>query len=135
MKQEEFKGYITLAQVRKQLSINNSVVYNYVRTGTLHQWTPPGKKYALYKQEEVNQLLRERETFIALKDYHVAKFSQGTPDDMPETAKLIKAIFNTYPNVTRWITWIERNPEIFYIMRTSDQVVGCAFMMPLAKEK
>lgn len=137
MNQPNRLGFISAKEAMEELGITEGMFYSYIRKGTLHRYTPPGKKYSLYSQQEVKQLANELKGFISPpKEQHkVAIVSRGTVEDMPETGKLIEAIFGTYPNIERWSRWIEKNPEIFYLMRHDGKVVGCAFIMPLAKER
>jgi hypothetical protein len=136
MKQQKYPGFYTAAEARDHLGITEGAFYTYVRSGQLKKEVFPGKRYGLYSIDKVEELVSEiRGHVVNGKSHKIARFTRGTPDDMPETAALIEKIFSTYPNVERWKQWVERNPEIFFLMRTDTSIVGCAFMMPLAKEK
>lgn len=137
MNQPNHSGFLSAKEAIEELGITEGTFYSYIRKGTLHKHTPPGKKYSLYSRQEVKHLADELKGFISpSKEQHkVAIVSRGTVEDMPETGTLIEAIFGTYPNLERWSKWIEKNPEIFYLMRHEDKVVGCAFIMPLAKQR
>jgi hypothetical protein len=62
-------------------------------------------------------------------------FSRATVQDMPEMAVLLETFYRAKISVPKRAAWIERNPDIAYILRCEGQVVGCAFIMPLPIDK
>ena len=62
-------------------------------------------------------------------------FTSAIPMDMPAIADFLETLFDSRPNVERWSAWIERNPEVAYILRSNDNVVGCGFILPLTEKK
>ena len=138
MKQQKFPGFYTAAEVREILNITEGTLYNYARSGLLTRRVPPGRKYALYDGESVDKLATQQKEFASSRSprkYHRIRFLTGTPEDMPQTAALIQKLFDSYPNVERWKLWIQRNPRIFYLLKSGEQIAGCAFMMPHSQEK
>jgi hypothetical protein len=65
-----------------------------------------------------------------------AIFEHATPDDIPACIEISRAIFggDGTPLETR-LAWLERNPEIFYVLRSTQGVVGYASLIALAQEK
>src|SRR5437667_792186 len=55
-------------------------------------------------------------------------------DDMPGIAALLLTLYGRI-SIEKRRAWIERNPDMCYILRSQGKVVGCAFLMPLAEEK
>lgn len=62
------------------------------------------------------------------------RFMLATTEDMPEIAELLRTLYGRI-SIEKRRAWIERNPDICYILRCKDRVVGCAFLMPLTEKK
>jgi hypothetical protein len=117
-----------------------------VREGKIKGHLPEGRKRgALYPRsqvltaigeaassEESNKSKRYR---LHRNDLKPAMFINATPQDMPEMADLLESLFDGRPNIERWSAWMERNPEIGYILRSDGKVVGCGLIVPLSMEK
>ncbi len=62
-------------------------------------------------------------------------FRRATVQDMPEMGELLKTFYGPKISIEKRAAWIERNPEIAYILKSEDKIVGCAFIMPLEENK
>lgn len=63
-----------------------------------------------------------------------ATLDRATVQDMPEIGELLKTFFSKV-NVEKRTKWLEKNPEIGYVVRSEGKIVGCAFIVPLPEEK
>ena len=54
---------------------------------------------------------------------------------MTEAARLVNAIFGTYPHVERRTGWMKSNPEVCYLLKADGKAVGIAYVLPLSLEK
>jgi hypothetical protein len=109
-----------------------------VQNGLIEKILPQGRvRGALYPKDQVFAAIRNKKTETASTSntLKIATFSIATPDDMEQIADLIDAIFDGRPAVDRWRQWIQRNPEIAYILKSEGKIVGCAFLIPLLEEK
>lgn len=131
MPRKTFWGYYTSAEVMQRLGITQEMLYTYVRSGRLTKVIPPGRKQAVYDKKQVDELVAEMEEFLVVSDRMPAIFSKARPEDMDDLAKLINALFDHWPNVEYWKEYLRRNPDIGYLLRVEDQIVGCAFIFPL----
>ena len=130
------KDYYTAAQVKERLGITQGMLYNYVRNGTLHPITPPGKRQGVYLKKEVEQLARELQLFMDTRKKQSSVFTKVTTrEEVFETIKLSDAIFGGHIDVDRQMAWLERNPDIMYIVKDEDKVVGYVIILPLKPEK
>jgi hypothetical protein len=62
-----------------------------------------------------------------------AKFVKATIDDMPQAEALANAVFggvNTIP-LDRRIERLQKNPDIDYLLKREDQIVGYFSLVPL----
>ena len=130
-----FPGYYSPAEAMNKLGISKEMLYTYVRNERLTRHFPPGRKQAVFKKEQIDELAREIQAFIATSGRTSTTFSKACPEDMDEGAKLINALFHHWPDVERWKGYLRRNPDIGYLLRAGDQIVGCAFIFPLAPER
>lgn len=130
------KEYYTAAQVKEKLGITQGMLYNYVRNGTLRPVVPPGKRHGVYVRKEVDQLARELQLFVDTRQKHPAIFSKATTkEEVFETTKLSDSIFGGHIDVDRQMVWLKRNPDIIYVLKSEDKVVGYAIILPLKPEK
>jgi ribosomal protein S18 acetylase RimI-like enzyme len=138
--------YYTAAEVKEKLNITQGELYNYVRNGTLKPVVPPGKRQGVYLRSEVEELAREQFAFMAMQAKTSSTFIKATEEDVKEiekdmksTVEITRVLFglreNSEATLARRLTWIEKNPDIFYILKSEDQVVGYTAMLPLKPEK
>jgi hypothetical protein len=114
-----------------------------VRQGRIKKRLPEGRtRGALYPESQVRLAALEEKATAQLPRKHVKSqpllattFSKATPNDMPEMAVLLETFYNAKISVVKRAAWIERNPDIAYILRSNGKLVGCAFIMPLSETK
>jgi hypothetical protein len=135
MPRATFEGHYTPAQVMEKLGINRKTLDNYVERGKLHRVTPPGRVHGYFEKAEVDDLAREIEAWLAVSAAPPSHFMKGTPADMQECAQLVKNVFGVAPNPERRAGWIEKNPDVCYVVRVNEKIVGVAFLLPLTRGK
>jgi len=104
---------------------------------------PEGRQRGtLYSAALVREIIEQERKKLAGKKKHVKSKSGSTvhflkvaQSDMPAIAPVIEAIFETYPDVERWQSWIARNPDIGYMLKVNGSIVGIGFVVPLAESK
>lgn len=129
--------YYTAAEVKQKLGISDSTLYNYVYKGELQRIVPPHRKQGVYLRSEVDEIARELEAFFASRHIITSIFTKATKEDMPECVALSAAIFgglNIIPLEKR-IAWLEKNPDIDYVLWHDKQMMGYATIVPLSKRK
>jgi hypothetical protein len=112
------------------------MLYNYVRNGTLKPVVPPGKRQGVYPRKDVDQLARELQLFMDTRRKQPTTFNKVTTrEEVFESTKLSDDIFGGHIDVDRQIAWIECNPDIMYVIKSEDKVVGYVIILPLKPEK
>ena len=130
------KEYYTAAQTKELLGITDGMLYNFVDNGALERIFPPGKKQGVYRRTQVEQLARELKVFIATRKRISSTFARATKEDVPECARISDAIFNASFAVEKQRAWMNKNPDICYVVKDEDnKVVGYVLMLPLKPEK
>ena len=128
--------YYTAAAVKEKLGITQGMLYNYVRNGNLKPIVPPGKRHGVYLRSEVDQLARELRAFMATRQKSTSTFVRATPEDVPDCARISDELFNgLHFDVDKQIAWMKKNPDICYVVKDEDKVVGYVLMLPLDPKK
>lgn len=131
--------YYTAKEVREKLGITQGELNTFIRNGTLKPETPPGKKQGVYKRADVDQLVRERQAFMAMPQKTSSTFSKATKEDIKATVEITRVLFGLResPEITeaKRLSWLNKNPEIFYVLKSEEQVVGYVLILPLKSEK
>jgi hypothetical protein len=131
--------YYTAKEVREKLGITQGELNTFIRNGTLKPETPPGKKQGVYKRADVDQLMRERQAFLAIPQKISSIFGIATKEDVKAMVEITRVLFGLRdsPEATeaRRLIWIEKNPELFYVVKSEGMIVGYTLMLPLKLEK
>lgn len=130
------KNFYTAAQVKERLGITQGMLYNYVRNGTLKPIIPSGKKQGVYSRKDVEQLARELQLFMEAKQKQPTTFIKVTTrEEVFESTKLSDDIFGGHIDIDRQLAWLNKNPDIMYVVKSEGKVVGYVIILPLKPEK
>ena len=133
------KKYYTAREAQGILGMTYSALRNQVDAENIRSITPPGNRQAVYNKEDVDQLKAEMEAWLISKyqaKMPAAKFVKATIEDMPEAVALAGEVFgglNTIP-VQKRTEWLERNPDIDYLLVQEGVAVGYLSLVPLRAE-
>ncbi len=133
------KEFYTPKEVREILGMTFSALQNQVNVGNLHPVTPPGRRHKVYPKKEVDELKQEMEAWLISRQQTsipAARFVKATVEDMPEAVALSAQVFgdlNIIPFEKR-IQWLQKNPDIDYLLKQDDQVIGYFSLVPLRPE-
>jgi N-acetylglutamate synthase-like GNAT family acetyltransferase len=110
-----------------------------VKAGLIESILPKGRQRgAFYPREQVFAAIGKKTKKSGKKkstsSLKPATFGKATVQDMAEIATLLETFFSRV-SIERRAAWIERNPDIAYILRSEGNVVGCAFIIPLEEQK
>jgi hypothetical protein len=144
VEQKENRNYYTMAQVKKILGISNDALYNYVENGALERVIPPGKKQGLYWRSQVDQLARDLQVFLSTREERKTTFRKAEKADMPACQEVF---MTSNPRVQQQrtispetilktrLSWLDRNPDLFYVVEHDGEIVGFTSIIPLEPEK
>ncbi len=133
------KDFYTPKEVRELLGMTFSGLQNQVNIGNLHPITPPGRKQKVYPKQEVDDLKAELEAWSVSRQLVKAPpttFVKATVDDMLQAVTLASAVFGGVNTISleRRIAWLQKNPDIEYLLKQDDQIVGYFSLIPLRPE-
>ncbi len=112
-----------------------------VRSGHIESILPDGRQRgALYPRSQVLAAIHEKSKGMKRRrksTSHIkpSTFSRATPQDMKEIAPLLVSFYAARIDPQKRAAWIERNPEVAFILRCEGEAVGCAFVLPLPEQK
>jgi hypothetical protein len=135
----EEKNYYTAKEAQEILGMTYSALRNQVDAGNITSTVPPGRHQAVYNKEDVDRLKVEMEAWLASKrqaELPAAKFVKATIEDMPEAVALAGEVFgglNTISVETR-TAWLQKNPDIDYLLVQEGVMVGYLSLVPLRPE-
>lgn len=135
-------SYYTAGETKEILGIDNNTLYKYVRNGVLEKILLPGSKQGVYRKSQVKQLAHELEIFISTRVKNKTNFRKATRQDI---AKCIEIAIGLDPNAQQDIDisslvesrtqWLDKNPNIYYVLERDGDIVGYTNIIPLEPEK
>lgn len=117
------------SEALQRLKISAELFQTYVRNGAVEAKVPEGRKQTFYTKVSVNKLAKSLSA-----NREAVTFAKIRVKDMDSIADIVEELFDHRPNVERWKEYILRNPDIGYLVRTPDKIVGCGFVFPLSQE-
>lgn len=129
-------GFYTAQDVMKKLGLQSSTFYEYVKTGRIKKVIPPGRKEGYYPKGDVDKLIRAKEAFILQYATDPTLFEKAQEEDIEKITDLGIELFGKYgsPNYETRLTQYQANPEIFYVLRQEEIIVGYIGLFPLRHE-
>ena len=129
-------GFYTAAEVMKRLSIANSTLYHYVGIGKIRRVIPPGKKEGYYPKADIDKMIKAKELFILEYATDPSLFEKAQEEDIAGITNLCIELFgkNGTANYETRLLQYRTNPNIFYVLRQDELIVGYIGMFPLKQE-
>lgn len=135
------QDYYTAQQAQEILNMTYSALRNQVILGNIRKIIPPGRRQAVYLKADVDALKQDMEAFGKKRHQPKTrlphtKFVKATEEDMPAAVELAHEVFgglNTIP-VEKRIDWLRKNPDIDYLLKQGDKIVGYLSLVPLRPE-
>src|SRR5579885_2906706 len=125
------KGFYTAKEAQKKLGINPDQFQYLVRKGTIKRVILPGRKYGVYPESDVNQLVAAINATIEQYSKRESTFECASEADLPEIYVLIRRTHRRAPSLEHLEEWMRHNPEIFYALRNKGILVGYACILPI----
>jgi hypothetical protein len=133
-------NYYTAGETKEILGIDNNMLYKYVRNNTLEKIFPPGSKQGVYQKSQVNQLAQELEIFISTRDEYKTGFRKAEKDDIQKcmeigTTSHHRAQQQGITSLEARLSWLDKNPDLYYVIEQDREIVGYTSIIPLKPEK
>jgi hypothetical protein len=131
------KDYYTSTQVKQILNISGAMIANYVEKGKIKHIIPPGRKQGFYLKKDVDRLANEISAFFSLEEEaDNTSFTVVSAEDVPNCILLNKELFHEIEDddntllSEKWTKWIQKNPEVVYVLKRDQDVIGIFAMLP-----
>ena len=128
-------NYYTAKEAQERLGVDDNRFYYLVRTGKIKKFVPPGKKQGVYLKAEIDKLNRDIIAFVVYDEEQGLHFSKATVEDIQEEYDLATLLFGsaTHDIETRQ-AWLEKNPDIYFIVRDHGRLVAFIDILPVKHE-
>ncbi len=131
------KGYIRSKQVQEILKVSPAMIREYVLKGRIKHYMPKGRKQGFYLESDVRKLANDLDVFMNLEEEtETIDFTAATEADIPACIALNRELFTvrySADDVTlfeKWTKWMKKNPEIIYVLKKGEEVIGIAMILP-----
>ncbi len=133
---------VPLQEGMELLGLDKSGFYYYVNKKKIKSYTDQSP--ALYdyqdimviREQRLQRLQRQKAKKMPIEIHlKTSRVYRVLPEDMVDLAPVIEQIFDTRPDIERWSSWIRKNPDVGYMVKSEGKIVGCGFILPLTEEK
>lgn len=129
-------GLYTAGEAIKRLRMPQATFHHYVKIGKIKKITQPGRNEGFYEKAYIDKMAEASELFALQYALDTATFSMAIEADAQGVYDVIASLWGTLhttPVETR-LSWYRVNPEIDYVVKQDDIVVGYITIMPLKHE-
>jgi len=129
------KGFYSATEAIKLLGMPRATFFSMVKTGKIKKVIPPGMKDGYYLKAAIDDMVKARELFTLEYASDSTTFERATEDDIQGIYNLCISLWGTrgtYPYEQRLARY-RKNPQIFYVLKYVDIVVGFSTIMPVTK--
>jgi hypothetical protein len=129
--------YYAAQKAQEVLDMTYSAVRNQVIAGNITAKTPKGKRQLYYRAKDVEQLSRELKVFTINRRSKPTQFVRAqTRAEMKECLEISQALFGVGRDILdECMEMLEKNPDICYMLKDGDQIVGYTGITPLKPGK
>jgi len=124
--------YYTHEEALAKLGMTKGRFQYWIRTGRVKKITPPNSKQGVYLKKEIDDLASEMLAFMIGEENEGTKFMKATVDDIQEEYDLATFMFgNAVHDIPTRYAWLEKNPDIDFIVRDQGRLVGFINILPV----
>ena len=120
-------AFYSASQAARRLGLNRGTFFNYVKTGRINKYVPPGASEGFYSRAEIDTMAQERELFFLQYATGPRIFERATTEaDIRGIVDLCVSFYgvgNTPSLETRLEIW-RKNPDVYYVIKQDGYVVG-----------
>ncbi len=130
-------GYYTASTAKRKLGdITDGKLHGYVESKKIRKFVPTGKVQGFYNREDVEKLAREMDDFPTDRSEKTnTKFLVAMKEDISEIVHLLIELFGGGDSSIRRQSWLGKNSEAAFVVKSKGKVVGCVFVLPLMRSK
>lgn len=129
------EGFYTASEAIKILNMPRTTFHHYVKIGKIKKKVPYGHKEGYYEKNYIDKMAEASQLYAIQYAEEPTVFSVATKDDAQGIYNAASSLWPT-TNVapeTR-LSWYQVNPEIDYVVKKDDIIVGFVNIRPLKHE-
>ncbi len=129
------EGFYTASEAIRILNMPRTTFHHYVKIGKIKKKVPYGHKEGYYEKNYIDKMAEASQLYAIQYAEEPAIFSIATKDDAQGIYNAASSLWPT-TNVTpeTRLGWYQVNPEIDYVVKKDDIVVGFVNIRPLRHE-
>jgi|SRR5450755_440285 hypothetical protein len=136
-------GYVRSKDVQEILNISPAMIREYVTRGKIRHLVPKGRIHGFYLESDVRKLATELDILLNLEEEsRTSNFMAASPEDIPAYIALNRELFTDSSHqfiynednaalAEKWTNWVKKNPEVVYVLKRDEEVVGTATILPI----
>ncbi|MBA2287622.1 MAG: hypothetical protein H0W02_19270 [Ktedonobacteraceae bacterium] len=129
-------GFYTAGEAIKRLGMPKTTFHHYVRIGKIKKKTPYGRSEGYYEKTYIDKMAEASQLYAIQYADDPATFSVATSEDAQGVYDVMVSLWGTLnvtPVQTR-LEWYKINPEIDYVVKQDNIVVGYLTIKPYKHE-
>ncbi len=129
------KGFYTAAQAIKKLGLPRSTFYDMVERGQIKKVVPPNKSDGFYLEKDINKMAKANVLFMLQYATDTSTFEKAQEEDIEGITELCIELFgkNGTASYEARLAQYHTNPDIFYVVKQDDVIVGYVGLFPLVQ--
>lgn len=129
------QGFYSATEAIKNLKVAKSTFYEMIEKGTIKKLVPPGRSDGYYLKAAIDNLVKARELFTMQYATDPPSFERATEEDLKGLYDLTVSLWGTRTAAPyeKRLARYQRNPNIYYVLKYLDVVVGYTAIIPMAK--
>lgn len=135
------EGYITATEAKHILNVSDSMVRVHAQKGRIGYVVPRGRKQGFYLKRDVEKLAHDLDIFLNIDaEVEASQFTRAGVEDLPEIMEISRQLFGSGDGEDRVtpledrIALISKNPDVFYVVKREEQVIGFTYMLPFKQD-
>ncbi len=130
------KGFYTAAQAIKKTGLPASTFHDMVKKKKITRIVPPNRTDGFYPKAEIDKMAKAHELFVLQYATDTSVFEKAEKEDLQGIVDLCVELFgkNGVETYEERLAQYNRNPEIFYVLKQDNLIVGYVGIIPLKQE-
>ena len=136
-KTKMLSGFYSASEAMKRLGMSRSTFFEYVKEDRIKRTIPPGRKEGYYEKVYIDKMVQDNALFVLVHSIEPITFSRAqSEEDLRGIVDLCLSIYGQggTPSYDARLEIWQRIPEVYYIVRQEDIIVGYISMIWFAPE-
>ncbi|HVB20715.1 MAG TPA: helix-turn-helix domain-containing protein [Ktedonobacteraceae bacterium] len=130
------RGFYSAAEAIRKLGVPKSTFYDMVERGQIKKVVPPNRSDGIYPKAEIDKMAKANTLFMLQYATDTSVFEKAQEEDIEGITELCIELFgkNGTASYETRLAQYRSDPDIFYVTKQDDVIVGYVGMFPLRQE-